>query len=60
MYAYSPTFLQNFTLGRILSRFYDFFELTGRLKISRQQLLRDEYLTTTPTITLHVSDETFY
>jgi len=31
MYAYSPTFLQNFTLGRILSRFYDFFELTGRL-----------------------------
>ena len=31
MYAYLPTFLQNFTLGRILSRFYDFFELTGRL-----------------------------
>jgi len=31
MYAYSPNFLQNFTLRRILSRFYDFFELTGRL-----------------------------
>ena len=31
MCAYSRTFLQNFTLGRILSRFYDFFKLAGRL-----------------------------
>jgi len=35
MYAYSPTFLQNFALGRILFRFYDFFELTGRLCVAR-------------------------
>jgi len=39
---------------------YLLLQMQNNHKISRQQLLRDEYLTTTPTITLHVSDETFY